>query len=525
MKRRMKHQWSHQWRILSILACCMAFALVLSGNSATAGKGGGKGGPPPSGDTLAPGEVLNLDFSVVTGTTVTLTWTRAADDDYDCDSGPASSYDVRYMIDTPLDESNWADATPLTGEPDPDTPCDGGDPPLFLLEKPYPILGLLPLTNYHFAIKASDEAGNASPISADLSVFTLDDGWSIEVVDAKGNNPVLAFDPEDGNPSIAYREGGSEKFAHFDGFLQDWVITDLGTSSGGHDLAYLSAGTPAMSYRIKAAKKKDGQKVVYALWNGTNFDAPETVAVGAEALVTSLAFDASGNASIVWTEDTSQGEDLMFATRDASGWNTPEVIDGEVFMRAPDLAYDSSGNATVAYEAKLSDGSDEIRFAVRSGSTWGAPVTVDSAPSPDGLRYPSLAYDGAGQPAIAYHYGDAAGPPFIGNQVRLAVRDASGWPESPEVITTRDDGSSSISLAFDGLGNPYVGFAAVYSGDCSENGVEVAFNDGSGWTFDLVTELAFCPNGVSLALDPDERPSVAIKDTAGGVLKFAWKNQ
>ena len=514
--------------ILWVSLATAALLLAISPDLASAGngKGGGKKPPPPPDDSTAPGQVQNLDVSAVTATTVTLEWFRAADDGYDCGSGPASSYDLRYLIDTPVDESNWAAATPTAQVPDPSTPtCDGGTP---LPEDPFKVLGLLPLTVYHFAIKAIDEAGNASPISSDLSVTTMDDGWTIEIVPTQGsNNPTLVFDPGDGNPSIAYRGGGSEKFAHFDGV--DWVITDLGASSGGHDLVYLSAGTPAMSYRVKAAKKKDGQIIMYALWNSSmgDFDSPETVATGAAALSTSIAFDGSGNASIVYMEDGPQGEDLIFAIRGASDWdNPPEVIDGQMFVRAPDLAYDPSGNASVAYEAELSDDSHEIRFAVRSASGWDVPMTVDSAPDPDQLRYPSLAYDVGNQPAISYAYGDLAGGPSPGDQVLVARHDAfSGWLP-PESLPHVSVGYSDTSLVFDLAGTIYVAFAATYQGDCSENDVQVWFDDGSGWVPDVVTELPFCPNGVSLALDPNggELPAVAIKDKGNGVLKFAQKN-
>ncbi|MCZ6690950.1 MAG: fibronectin type III domain-containing protein [Planctomycetota bacterium] len=512
--------------ILVALICATALVLV-NPDLASAGKGGGGKKPPPSDDTISPGEILNLDFSDVTATTVTLTWTRTADDNYECASGPASSYEVRFLIgSTPIDESNWASATPTDQWRTlvPGTPCVGDDPPL-LAEDPYKVEGLLPLTDYHFAIKAADEAGNSSPISSELSVTTLDDGWTIEVVDDGGASTSLVFDREgDKNPSISYKSGGMIHFAHFDGF--DWVITDLGILGGKIDLAYESAGVPALSFLVKAAKKKDGQIVMYGLWNGVDFDPLEAVATGAAAASTSLAFDASGNASIVWSEETPQGEDLMFAIRSGSGWGAPEVIDGHAFVRDPDLAYDPAGNATVAYVASLSD-SREIRFAVRSASVWGAPVTVENIPDPDTVRYPSLAFDGTDQPAIAYLHYDAAGPPFLGNQVRLAVRDADdGWPAIPEVITSRQEGGSTTSLAFDGLGNIYVAFAAVYDGGCEENGIEVAINDGSGWTFDLVTELPFCTNRVSLALDPNNfnLPAVAIKDDGNGVLKFARMN-
>ena len=67
-------------------------------------------------DTTAPAAVTNLATSNPQTTTITLTWTAPGDDN---NTGTATSYDIRYRTGGAVDDSNWASATTVTGEPNP----------------------------------------------------------------------------------------------------------------------------------------------------------------------------------------------------------------------------------------------------------------------------------------------------------------------------------------------------------------------------------------------------------------------
>ena len=68
------------------------------------------------GDTTAPAAVSNLADGSPTSNSITLTWTAPGDD-----GAPArpASYDIRYRTGGAVNDSNWASATQVTGEPTP----------------------------------------------------------------------------------------------------------------------------------------------------------------------------------------------------------------------------------------------------------------------------------------------------------------------------------------------------------------------------------------------------------------------
>ena len=111
-------------------------------------------------DTTAPATISNLALSNATSGSIDLSWTAPGDDDTE---GTATSYDVRYSTSV-IDDSNWADATQLTGEP---TPAIAGS------SESVTVAGLTEETTYHFAIKAADEAGNFSALSNVPNLATI----------------------------------------------------------------------------------------------------------------------------------------------------------------------------------------------------------------------------------------------------------------------------------------------------------------------------------------------------------------
>ena len=155
-------------------------------------------------DNTPPASVSDLTLVKLGGSVVTLGWSATGDDG---SAGKASSYDLRYST-APITESNFAAATaagrvPVTGP--------AGTP------ETYTLRGLLPRTQYYFALKAGDKVGNTSVLS--------------NVMEAKTRAVAVVFKDDfeygPGNWSIV---GGP--------FRQLWHITGHRYVSSSHAMYY-----------------------------------------------------------------------------------------------------------------------------------------------------------------------------------------------------------------------------------------------------------------------------------------------
>jgi subtilisin family serine protease len=113
-------------------------------------------------DETPPSQVTDLAASGVASNWIQLTWTAPADD-YTTMTGVCSAYDLRYST-SPIDDTSWATATQVIGEPNPQPPGS---------TETFRVNGLGFSTTYYFAIKALDEYGNQSPLSNVPSATTL----------------------------------------------------------------------------------------------------------------------------------------------------------------------------------------------------------------------------------------------------------------------------------------------------------------------------------------------------------------
>lgn len=132
----------------------LALALAVAGCGEDAGPGvPEKPGPGPTpADTIPPANIDDLVASLPAMTALTLTWTAPGDDGAE---GTADSYDIRYAAET-ITEQNWDAAFQLQNEP---RPREAGQ------KQSLRVSGLDVLTDYYFAIKATDEAANTSGLS------------------------------------------------------------------------------------------------------------------------------------------------------------------------------------------------------------------------------------------------------------------------------------------------------------------------------------------------------------------------
>lgn len=111
-------------------------------------------------DSTAPPAIDDLEVVGVDGDRIELAWTAVGDMDTD---QAAASYDLRWST-APLDETGWASATEVAGEP---APGPAGSSESLL------VAGLRFDTTYYFGIRAIDAAGNVSPPGWAPPVTTL----------------------------------------------------------------------------------------------------------------------------------------------------------------------------------------------------------------------------------------------------------------------------------------------------------------------------------------------------------------
>ncbi len=104
-------------------------------------------------DVTAPSAVSDLATSGATQTTIDLGWTAPGDDG---SSGTATTYDIRYSTSNITNDTDFNNATQVTGEP---TPSVAGT------AESMTVTDLSSDTTYYFAIKTSDRVPNTSALS------------------------------------------------------------------------------------------------------------------------------------------------------------------------------------------------------------------------------------------------------------------------------------------------------------------------------------------------------------------------
>jgi hypothetical protein len=111
-------------------------------------------------DATWPSKITDLDAVDATANSITLNWTAPGDN---FDLGTAAEYDIRYST-SDITETNWADATQVEGEIEPN---------ITETHESFEVTGLGNDTLYYFAIKTLDERNNTSPLSKVVSRKTL----------------------------------------------------------------------------------------------------------------------------------------------------------------------------------------------------------------------------------------------------------------------------------------------------------------------------------------------------------------
>lgn len=425
----------------------------LAGNTLTGGRlnlARAVGGTPDPADGSAPAAVTDLAASLEE-LAATLSWTATGDDGT---AGQAYLYDVRYLADTPLTEAYWDSATATSGEPQPQ--------PAGSMET-FTVYGLSADTTYYLALKAIDEAGNFSSLSNVVSatIGALPPGsWIIEVVSESGPlthyNLGLAYDPLDGNPSVVYDDDSPGlRFAHWNGSSWDKESIDPGGSL--NDMALVD-----LAYDPREP----------------NTDRNPTLGVG------------FGTRFIRWDQGSQT-------------WDLEDVVNGSWLS----MAYDPTDNyPSISYGVERGKGKKNkqqyLALVHFDGSSWASEDIVAEA-----VEYTSLAYDGAGNPAIAYRLGLGGGA----NAVKYAWLTGTAWQIEEVHVSARY--VDYLSLAYD----PTTSYPAIAFTD-REGGYALKFASWNGvsWDVEVVHSGVNVSSVTSLKLDPDGNPTMVYTEHTDG---------
>jgi len=311
----------------------------------------------------------------------------------------------------------------------------------------------------------------------------------------------LAYAP-DGHPSVSYQKNGQKGvyFAHYDGAAWSYETVDATDEGNGQDLEYdPDSGQATISYGWGTLK--------FARRIGPGNWSVESVEAKSYNDMTSLAYDADGNPTIVYTATIGGKSYLRYARWNGSAWEKQTVGNANE-GRWKEHAFDLTGKPGIAYSRDASgDGQlDTLMYAHWNGTSWDYQV-VETGTAGFGVS-PSLAYDPVtGYPAVT-HRGPA------GAKLRYLRYDGIAW--NLEVVDPDLD-QGQLQVAPDGAHT--IG-AILFLDDPQGNELWIARRIGGVWQKEFIsTGVSGSQLKVGMKINPDGRPAMALWAADG--IRFA----
>ena len=455
------------------------------------------GEPPQPSDVSSPAAVTDLAASASADThdTVSLSWTATADDGTDCGSGPVFAYDIRYSTSGDL-AGNWADGTPVEGEPVPEVAC---------AMESMAVTGLSGGTTYQFGIRLIDEAANESVISNVPSVTTRANPWftgMVDNADRPGFYSSIAVDPYRDEPAIAYVADYSEvRYAALSG--EEWSISSIDSGGQGISLAFDSAGNPAVAH---------GSGGLHYVSDAGGAWASETVVSKyVDEDQKRLAFGPDGPCILFSTTEGKNKrmvQNLELSCNGGSGWDTEIVVPGE-FARYRDLAFDEFDNPLIAFALDENDDrrADTILLAHRVDGEWLYEPVLGAGETIEAGTNLAMAYHPTTGPLLIDHASDHIRFHYLSDGAWQMVDLGTGYRAD---IAVGNDGTPWVAIrVFD---PPALKAARPVNGNFQE------------WEIQTVDPVDVWWD-LSIAVKADSLPVISYGDDSGGTLneylKFA----
>jgi hypothetical protein len=168
-----------------------------------------------------------------------------------------------------------------------------------------------------------------------------------------------------------------------------------------------------------------------------------------DAISPQVAVDNSGNAIAVWSQSNGITNSIWTNRFDGTVWGTAETIEtGLLNAISPRVAIDSSGNAIAVWSQSegLLTPIDNIMANRFDGTVWGTAESIESINTGD-AAFPQVAFDSSGNAIAVWQQNDGSVDNIMANRF-----DGTVWGAA-ESIEVDAGNAASPQVAFDSSGN------------------------------------------------------------------------
>ncbi|MCD6282137.1 PQQ-binding-like beta-propeller repeat protein [bacterium] len=346
-----------------------------------------------------------------------------------------------------------------------------------------------------------------------------DEGWYKGSFFSSGENPLVSHEFEEGGEYRcrlhAIDDKGAIGEASIDILVHGWGLRTIDWKGGAGRYCSLEVvnGSPAISYYgngdLKYVRASDA--------SGGSWDDPVTVdGAGASVGYYSSLAVVNGHPAVSYLDITNDKLKYVRAN-DANGtsWDAPVTVDsvGDVSWFAGNSLACVDGKPAIAYYEYDNDDLKYIRADDANGSCWGTAITVDNE---GGVGLDASLAVVNGYPAVSYYDGTNRDLKYA----RATNASGSTWATPVTVDSTRSVGRHTSLAVVDG--KPAISYFDYTHGDLKY--IRANDTSGSSWDLPLTVDSEGEVGGFTSIAVLHGIPAIAYYDYTNGDLKYVQAN-
>jgi hypothetical protein len=252
----------------------------------------------------------------------------------------------------------------------------------------------------------------------------------------------------------------------FDSTTAAWETAELIESINTGDAAFPQVAFDSSGNAIAVWQQNDGSvdNIMANRFDGTAWGSDAVLVQiedAGDAVSPQVAFDSSGNAIAVWSQNDGSVDNIMANRFDGTAWGTAESIEADAGDAAfPQIAFDSSGNAIAVWSQNNvaeTDPVDNIIANRFNGTVWGTAESIEA--DAGNAASPQVAFDSSGNAIAVWSQNNVAETPVDNIMVSRFNGTTVEWLAAESIVAVDTENAvnagnaASPQVALDSSGN------------------------------------------------------------------------